>query len=344
MESNTSSSSSISYDHFLDTVHYIDDFLCAWYITFAVIGIPLNLLLIGVIIFSKQLHLPRNFTWLGIGLSNVCLLAAYIVLTVSIRWGSSSSIRSFCTWLIALSIASQSLIFLIALLDRHIFMIYPKWHMSYVTIGRIMAVQMGSYFSVFLFGNVNLKIFGEFMSNFFCSGSFTMIGTTIIGLFPLLLIGQLIIMKTKTQQHYPSIEVVHVKKNIFPKQKRNREYRKSYFLLINNQQVSPQEVETTKCIFLMGKIYLIFMVPRMILFAMVSLCVLISSAPGSFSESNVADAHCFSFIKVFYYTSAFLCIDSGFVNPLSLLFFSHDLLAVFKSIKCRNPSNHPAVQ
>jgi len=217
MESNTSS---ISYNHLLDTVHYIDDFLCTWYITFAVIGIPLNLLLIGAILFFTQLHLPRNLTWLGIGLSNVCLLIAYIVLTVSIRWGSSPSIRSFCTWLIALSIASQSLIFLIALLDRHIFMIYPKWHMSYVTIGRIVVVQVGCYFSVFLFGNVNLHFFGQFMSNFFCSGSFTMIGSTIMGLFPLLLIGQLVIMKTKTHQHYPKIEVVHVKKNHFKKQKK----------------------------------------------------------------------------------------------------------------------------
>ena len=223
-------------------------------------------------------------------------------------------------------------------------MIYPKWHMSYVTIGRIVVVQVGCYVSVFLFGNVNLHFFGQFMSNFFCSGSFTMIGSTIMGLFPLLLIGQLVIMKTKTHQHYPTIEVVHVKKNHFKKQKKNREYRKSYFVLINNQQVSPQEVETTKIIFFMGKMYLIFMIPRMVCFALVSVCVLSSPPPGSFPESNVNDADCFSFIKLFYYTSALLCINSGFVNPISLLFLSHDVLAVFKSIKCRKHSNSPVLQ
>ncbi len=68
------SPASIDLNSLIDTAHYVDDFLYTIHIVSATIGIPINLLLIGIFVVLRRLRLSRNFTWIGIGISNICIL------------------------------------------------------------------------------------------------------------------------------------------------------------------------------------------------------------------------------------------------------------------------------
>ncbi len=80
------SSASIYLNSLLDTTHYVDDLLYYSHNVAAIIGIPFNLLLIGIIVVFRRLRLARNFTWIGTGHSNIFILTNEIMLDVSVRW------------------------------------------------------------------------------------------------------------------------------------------------------------------------------------------------------------------------------------------------------------------
>jgi len=64
----------------LSPAFFMDEYLTSFHILFAVIGIPLNLLLAGFIIFLERLQSPRNFIWIGIGFSNIFILIGRVTL------------------------------------------------------------------------------------------------------------------------------------------------------------------------------------------------------------------------------------------------------------------------
>jgi len=120
------SPASIDLNSLIDTAHYVDDFLYTIHIVSATIGIPINLLLIGIFVVLRRLRLSRNFTWIGIGISNICILASQLMVDVSVRWKSSSLTRSILFWSAILSNATQSNSFLLALLARYISITHPN--------------------------------------------------------------------------------------------------------------------------------------------------------------------------------------------------------------------------
>ena len=327
-------SEEIERDIILDIAHYLnDEILYACRMTPAVIGITFNLLIIGTMIFVKRLHLPMNFTWLGIGISNICLLTSILATNLSsVQWKSSSSTRSLCAWFVTLSIANQSLSFFTSLVERQIFMTFPKWHSRHVTIVRLTVVQLSCSILLFLLGNmVNLPVFGEFLPQFFTAWNYGMMGTFILGLLPIILIGQMAIMKTKTYKHYPSIEVVHMQPRSPRQQPIYRVKRKR--VLINNHRVNALDVEATQNVYFMGKVYLISIAPTIILFLISSICFRISDGVPKTTD-DVNDSKCSSFIRVFYYSTVLLCIHSGIVNPIIYVYLS-DLKSVLKYF-CRH--------
>ncbi len=119
-------SASIYLNSLLDTTHYVDDLLYYSHIVAAVIGIPFNLFLIGIIVVLRRLRLCRNFTWIGIGLSNIYILIFELMVDVSVRWKSSPLTRSTLFWIAILCNATQSISLLLALLERHISITYHQ--------------------------------------------------------------------------------------------------------------------------------------------------------------------------------------------------------------------------
>lgn len=77
----------LAYDP-LDPAYYVGDFLYLCQIFLTSIGIPLNLLLVGTIVFLKRLHLQRNLIWIGVRISNVTVLATHLMEYLAIRWKS----------------------------------------------------------------------------------------------------------------------------------------------------------------------------------------------------------------------------------------------------------------
>ncbi len=117
----------LAYDP-LDSAYYIGDFLYVCQLIFVIVGIPLNLFLVGFIVILKRLHLQRNFIWIGVGISNIGVVVTHLMEYLSIRWRSSFSTKNLCAVLLILSIASQTWNFAIATIERHIFLTYPEWH------------------------------------------------------------------------------------------------------------------------------------------------------------------------------------------------------------------------
>ena len=311
------------WDEILDIVHYVDNFLSVCHIVPACIGIPVNLLLIGTIVSVKRFHLPRNFAWLGVGISNICLLTSYMVANIVVRLNSTSSTRSFCTWLAIISVTNQSLNFVLFQGERIIFMYFPRWHLRYLSVAWIAAIQLGCSLLIFAIGIIeNFQVFADFVFQFFSSQSFIVVGSLTTGLLPIFLIGQMIIMGNKTKKHYPSVEVVCIKprRSSCPGQQvQNRlqsYHRKRHFVLIGKQRVSAIDIDAAQNVFFMGKVYFFATIfPKMVLFCLVSICLQLSSP-------SRADATCMSFIQAFYYLSGLLCIHSGIVNPIIFAYYS----------------------
>lgn len=339
--SDDSPASPVDLNQLLDLSRYVDDFLYVSHIISATIGIPFNLFLIGIIIFLRRLHLPRNFTWIGIGISNVSILSTMLMADLSVRWKASPSNRLLCTCLCALSQCTQIMIFVLVLLERHVSIAYPIWHKLYVTIGRIIAVQFGCSLLISLLFLVKNHIFEEYlMHQFINSWNFKMIGTLGLGLLPIFLMIELSIMQFMTQKRYPPAEAIELPPK-FPEGKKTSStetQHKNYFVLIGNNRVSQFELEAYRNIFLMGKVFLGSTVSIVVSFGAVLICVL-----GSPRAENPAQVHnvddnvqCYSTIQAFYYISGSLVgMHSAIVNPIILVVYSSDLLSVWNSFKNR---------
>jgi len=133
----------------------------------------LNLVVIGAILFLKRLHLQRNFTWIGIGLSNIIILASHLMADLIVRFGSSASTRALSIWLFAPSTANQTVNIFFAHLERDMCIDHPKWHKILFTATSIIVVQLSSFVLLFLvLGLTNISILKDlFLNQLFSSCS-----------------------------------------------------------------------------------------------------------------------------------------------------------------------------
>ncbi len=245
----------LAYDP-LDSAYYIGDFLYVCQLIFVIVGIPLNLLLVGIIVFLKRLHLQRNFIWIGVGISNIAVLATHLMEYLSVRWKTSFSSKNLCAVLLIVSIASQTWNFAIATLERHILLTYPEWHKRNITIRFVKVVECGSFlFLLFLMLLLTLLQFSVEEFHVFNSENFTLLGTLFLGGFPIFLMGQVTFMRGRILQKYPPVEVIGLANLQFPS---NNEERSNFFVLVGNYRVSQLEVKAVESIFFMGLVYLIF--------------------------------------------------------------------------------------
>jgi len=312
----------LAYDP-LDSAYYIGDFLYVCQLIFVIVGIPLNLLLVGIIVFLKRLHLQRNFIWIGVGISNIAVLATHLMEYLSVRWKTSFSSKNLCAVLLIVSIASQTWNFAIATLERHILLTYPEWHKRNITIRFVKVVECGSFlFLLFLMLLLTLLQFSVEEFHVFNSENFTLLGTLFLGGFPIFLMGQVTFMRGRILQKYPPVEVIGLANLQFPS---NNEERSNFFVLVGNYRVSQLEVKAVESIFFMGLVYLILMVPILIAFILAVVCHQVFYSP----ESGV---DCFFCIQGFYYTSGILLnLHSSIVNPVIFWSLNSDLLSVFEA-------------
>jgi len=304
-----------------DAVHYIDDFLYVSDIISVTIGIPLNLMVIGAILWIKRLHLQRNFIWIGIGTSNITILASHLMADLFVRLGGSASTRALSIWFVALSTAIQTVNISFAHLERYMCLNHPKWHKILFTTTFIIAVQLSSFVLLFLvLGLTNIPIFQElFLNQLFSSWGFKLVGSLFMGLLPLFLAGQIAVMGTKTRQDNPDSVEKHNSNNM--------DKSSSHFVVVGNNRVSRQDFNAAQNTFLTSKIYLVFQTSILISVALVIGCVFKA-------HSSVEEAHskCSSFVQGFYYTCGISSVlYSSIIDPIVFVALSSDVLACLKS-------------
>lgn len=129
--------------------HY---FLFTCYITFGVIGIPANLVVIGTIIRWRRLHFPRNIMWLGVGISNVGNLTCYLLRVLFVLLENSWSTQALFSWFCGLFSATRLLIMLLSSLERHIYLTSSSWYKNHISNRWLLALQCSCFFLVFLLG------------------------------------------------------------------------------------------------------------------------------------------------------------------------------------------------
>jgi len=311
------------FQNLFDAVHYIDDFLYICDLISVIIGIPLNLVVIGAILWLKRLHLQRNFIWIGIGTSNVTILASHLVTELLVRLGSSASARALSMWFVALSTATQTVNISFAHLERYMCINHPKWHKILFTTTSIIVVQLSSFVLLFLvLGLTNIPIFQEhFLNRFFSSWGFKLVGSLFMGLFPLCLACQITIMRTPTRS----------KDNSDPVEKSNRNRANkssSHFLVVGNNRVSRQDFNAAQNTFLLSKVYLLFQTLTFISVALVISCVIRDYSP----VEETHDRKCSSFVQGFYYTCGISSVFySSMVDPVAFVTLSNDLFSCLKA-------------
>lgn len=279
-----------------DVALYIDEAYYACNMIFAIIGILFNLLVISIIVLSKELHLRRVLLWLGTGVSNILILVSYLMISQSVLWGSSSSIRTLCIWFAIFSTIIQSWNIFFAALERHMYINHPKLHNSiFNTTTSIVVVQLSPFILLFLvFGTMmNLHIFQEM--ELFNLLNFKLIGSFVFGLLPLLLAVQVVLMRTLTNEECHSTTTTNVCHQP------------------NSEPINRLDFKAAQTYLFLVKMHLFFHVVKLIPYILIFICL----HPIS-EHSSGSGAECSSFIKGFYFTSSIMgCIHSSIANPVS---------------------------
>ena len=128
-------------------MQYTDGYLKLSHLLFAVIGIPLNVGVIGLIIGLKRLHSRRTFTWLGVGFANVFLLAVHLAkLDIIYLLPSPADEDVVCLSYLALLFSN-----VFSFVERRVCVKYSKWHKRHITsCWIVLAGQVGLFLLIFV--------------------------------------------------------------------------------------------------------------------------------------------------------------------------------------------------
>jgi len=184
---------------FLNPAFYLDDYVFGGYVIFAAFGIPINLLVVGSIIFFQRFHSPRNFTWLGVGFSNIYVLIGFIIDSIYVRLEGSSSWLTYLFELInGLPLLSLVLNLHLTLINRYIMLHYHAWYKKNVTSSLILIVQLCFFLFLFFIVKSNYLFHPtQLQKDFFLNRMMPVLVVIIVGLITLFVLMPFLASKTK---------------------------------------------------------------------------------------------------------------------------------------------------
>ena len=118
-------------------------FLPIFNISCVTIGLPLNLLIAGLIVTQERLHKPRHIFWLGVILS--AIFAQLVSLNELFAFKIFLDYHPACVafhLLVGIPYANVLLSVLFCLLDRYVAITYPIWHKKEMKIKWIVTAQL----------------------------------------------------------------------------------------------------------------------------------------------------------------------------------------------------------
>lgn len=126
----------------MNPINYMNPYVAGIHISFGLIGIPMNFLVAGTIIFTKQLRASQNIAWLGVSFSNVFLLSSYLVEVGAAQEENPYIFLPLHRGTLGLPVVCIILNLHLSLLERRIFFNYATFHKKYVTSASIIAIQL----------------------------------------------------------------------------------------------------------------------------------------------------------------------------------------------------------
>jgi len=139
---------------------FMDNFLAGGHLVCALIGTPINLMIILFIVFCRRLRRqPRNIIWIGIGFSNIFILVVNI-LELSVFYSPEATelcrVRFFFNGMPAATLLMN---YFFSLVERYLSMFHLLWYRHYVTVRLVSAIQLAA-FVLLLFLMKSHYIFG----------------------------------------------------------------------------------------------------------------------------------------------------------------------------------------
>jgi len=139
---------------------FMDTFLAYGHLVCALIGTPINLMIILFIVFCRRLRRqPRNIIWIGIGFSNIFILVVNI-LELSVYYSPENAelcrVRFFLNGLPGATLLMNNFF---SLVERYLTIFHLLWYRRCVTVRLVSGIQFAA-FVLLLFLMKSHYIFG----------------------------------------------------------------------------------------------------------------------------------------------------------------------------------------
>ena len=313
---------------------YIDCYLKGSHLLFIVIGIPLNLSVIGLIVGLKRLHLQRTFAWLGVAFSNVFLLLYLSFELLAVYWPSPEA-DSLIDGIRSLSFVALLFSNLISNLERHLCINYSKWYKRHITscwkvlAGQVIAPLLVMFFIV----TAGQPLFSEFQSQMLNLLDLKIDSSSVLITFAICFVIQLVLF-IRSQWSFPptrtdgSIELRTIRIN--PRSleegtatEEEQVGNENPFVMIGQERVSRLDVISARTAMIIGLVHLISFVPSIVAFAHVAECL----------QQHIPDEtalNCNTSIQIFFYLRELVAIPCFSFSPIFFVYQSRDICTALR--------------
>lgn len=336
----------------LDPALYLDNYLIASDFIFAGIGIPMNLCVIGIIVGFRRLRSQRNFSWLGIGFSNIFVLAAHFIEGLT-AYLSSPLASQLCAWLLDLALPFLLLNYFVSLLERYLCLTHSNWYKLRVTNRLILGAQMGSFFIICLTMKGRHLIFGALPFQWHMSASdIDVMSTFILAGFILCLIAQATVWTVQHHQHSAAGPVARISfqqviiyrkgetssnsiivsnEEEQPKKETinsSDDQQQHPFVRIGQDRVSRLDVEASRTITISFVTLLMATTPAVVMLIIMTACVHYNLPEAS--------ADCTRIVVFIYYLREFILAHCSIASPVIFVCRSRDIRTALRDrgIQC----------
>ena len=308
-------------------------YLAACHLVFSVIGIPLNLYVIGIILALERLHLMRTFTWLGVGFSNVLVFIHNLVELQIVYWPNPVADLLY-TWFNGLPYLFLKLNYIFAIVERHLCLKHPLFYKRHVTScwTILAATQTGSWTIVSIIvtqryffeecpfdgqmGPLDLKIAISMMLPIcvMCIAAHLSLWSTCSGDHPSARTARIMLRRLSNGRN--------VEENLDGSTPDGADAAQSPFVRIGGERVSRLDLEAARNLTINGLILLVVFVPVISCFALMV---------GCFDLVTEETADCASrYVELLLYVRELIYIPCSSISPISFVMQSRDIRSALR--------------
>jgi len=125
---------------------FMDTFLAGGHIVCALIGTPINLMMIEFIIFDPHLRRhPRNIIWIGIGFSNILVLFINILEVLVFFYPEATELCRLRFFLNGFPATTLLMNYFFSLIERYLSTFHLLWYRRCVTVGLVSGIQLAAF-------------------------------------------------------------------------------------------------------------------------------------------------------------------------------------------------------